>query len=222
MSASTCHLKGAFHKFLAFDFGKIEIKRSRRAGKLCTCIYFSRCHVFSAVDKPGSLCQAVHTVNFKIIDHSGFADIGRRYNHTLKPHFPGLDSHRQNSFYGKQSAVKRQFSHYHVLPEPFGRNLTVGREHSYGYGQIVGRTFFSDIGRRHVYQDFPVWRHHLAFSYGAHDSGVTFFHGSVCQTDNGELEAFAHRHLDGDGQCVNPLYCGSENFYKHTRGVLFR
>src|SRR5690606_7770998 len=102
---------------------------------------------------------------------------------TLEPLFPGFDRDGQRTFYGLQTSVEGKFSHDDKFIKIVqGLDLSGSCQNSDGEGQIVGRTFLSHIGWRHVDNDFLPGKFVARVLQGCGNPETAFLYGFVGKT----------------------------------------
>ncbi len=205
VSSSACHLKGAFHHFLSAHLTEVERELALRPCKLCPSVHHSGLERNLVVEELYHLRDIVDAVDVEVVDHGGFGGVVAGQDKTVELHLSRENRHGQSALYGLYRPVEREFAHNHISVKSFGTNLLVASKNANGNGQVIGRAFLLDVGRRHV--DYHLFARKLKLSVGhsaLHSLG-TFLYCGIGKPHHHKSSAPVHRDLNLYRDGVNAL-----------------
>jgi hypothetical protein len=120
--------------------------------------------------------------------------------------FTRLNGNGQGSFDGAQQTIQRQFAHDNEFTQAVSVDLSTGGQNSHRDGQVVGGTFFADIGRGEIDDGFGAGHAVASTKNSRFNALKSFTNGIIRQThqmiiigaDYG-LSARIHFHCNGAG-----------------------
>ena len=151
MTAGGGHFKCPFHALLSTDIGKIKLKSTLPLIKLLAGIRHGGLYRRVTIEECYDLGDVFHTIHVDIVHHGRFPYVLLRHYKPFETVGSGLYGYWQRSAHRLQASVQPQLTYHHIITEPTGVYLPVGRQYAYRQRQVVAASLLADIGRRHVH-----------------------------------------------------------------------
>lgn len=123
-------------------------------------------------------------INLKIRDQSCFRRIAFRDEHPLESIGACNCGHRQNSARVTDDAVKREFANDKRALHGFRLEAAGKDDHAKRDGQVIGRTFLADGGRRKIDNDSMTGKMQTGILDRSLHALAAFLHGGIGQADD--------------------------------------
>ncbi len=164
----------------------------------------------------------IHAVYLEIVYHSSLGGICLWHYHALEAGSTRGNGHGKNAADRLQRSIEREFAHDHISTEFRSLYHSGTDENGHCYRKVVGRTFFLDIGRSHVYNHL-----HTAYIIARlHDCRphtlLAFLDSSIGQADNTILHATVDHRLDGHDNGIDTFYGCRIRLYQHQSRSFLR
>ena len=217
MSTGCGNFHATLDTFLPFNIGKIEFRKVQGFIKFGSSIDSCGFQSSFPFEEIYYFLKIFDSINIQSSDNCGFFHVLFGQKKTFETFFFGLYGNGQSSFDGLQTSVQRKFPHNNVLVNFVGLDLGRSHKNSDGESQIISRTLFSQIGRRHIDGNFLA-RHVVTVIFeGSCNSITAFLDGIVRQTHQMVTDSFIHIDFYGDGSRFDPKNGTSKNFYQHKK-----
>ena len=183
VTTRSSNLHGALHGFLSFDIGKVKLIFVLSLIELLTRINFrrlnSRRRIVQQID---NLLNVVRTINFQVIHHCRLTHILLGNNQPLIFLCTSHNRYWQSTSNWQERAVETQLTYHHKTGQTIDFYLPGSCHNANGNRQIVGRTFFLQIGRRKVHR-YALHRETITtILYGCYNSLVALLNCIVGQS----------------------------------------
>ena len=212
MTTGSRHFQSTLDTLLPAYIGEIELKLLLAGIKFFPRVHDSRLQFTLSTHELDYLFDGRSPVHLQIIDYRSFSCILPGKDKALEALFPRFDGDRQHSFHRLQATVERKFSHQDELIHPGSIQLFSSSQYADSQRQIIGRTFFPDIGRRHIDHNTITGEFISAHLKGRDDTFVTFAYGNIGETDQKELDSLRTIDFNGDNGCRDALHRGGIRF----------
>ena len=200
MASGGRHFKGAFHGFLTFDIGIVQVEFILLRVELFSGIYKDRLRRTLVCQEIDDFDDVLHAIDVEIVHHRRLALVLFGDDKSLEFFRPCPDGNWQRAFYRLQTSVETEFSDKHKLRQMSFFNLFVGGENADSNREVECGAFFSQVGRCEIDSDTPCGISQSVDGDGREDAALRFSHSLVSQSREEEF-------LSHDGADLNSHRC---------------
>jgi hypothetical protein len=175
----------ALDRFLAFDFGEIELVVVMIVEQRAE-IHFRRRDFGLAFEKAGGLAQVMDRDHLQSADDACFRGIFRRDENAGLALRAGAERDGQDAFDGAHGAGEGQFANHDKVFELIGLDLFAGGDHADGDRQIEAWPFFLHVGGREVDRGAAEGEVIAGVDQGGRDTIARLLHCGVGKTDDND------------------------------------
>ena len=180
--------------------------------KLLASINNGRLESLFVTHKLYNIKQAVHTIDFEVIDHGRLTGVLHWHNQSLEVLCPGSNGNRQCSLDGLQRAVQTQLAYQHKFLEVRVGDVLVGSQDADGKGQVETAAFLAEVGRSKIDGDVGDRKLETAVLQGCGNAVTTLSYSLVAKTCKMILDSTCEAHLHGNRSHVQSVDCGAKSF----------
>ena len=183
VSAGGGDFQCAFHVFLSFDLGKVQVVVVRLIEDFGN-VHLRRRNFYFTFEKARGFTQILNGDDLQPFHDGSFGGVFRRNKHADPAVGARAQGDGQNALARTHRAGEREFPHDDKIVELVGFDLFPGGEHAQRDGQVEARPFLFHVGGREVDGRAP----HRKFETGIGERGrnavARFLHRGIRQADN--------------------------------------
>ena len=139
---------------------------------------------------------------FNSTNDGSFTSVVIGQNESLHSSFFGFNGNGQCASHRLQMTIQRQLAHNIIITHlVITFDLLGSYQNSYRQIQIIGSSLLTNVGRRHIDDDFLTWDFEAIILQSSINSLLAFLDGTVGQTDKKETDARFNIHFYRDGYC---------------------